>query len=130
MTGPEHYKEGERLLSQASHVRSPDNHEPVHADGEPMPPAVHAALISRANAHFAAATAAANALSAALRLIGDDQQVTEWCKAIGATTSTPDSHRVAMARALVDEFDEGGLMTPATVERLREALDQTGGDRR
>ncbi|MEO3860955.1 hypothetical protein [Acrocarpospora sp. B8E8] len=51
LTGAEHRREAERLLSEASFVRSPDHPQPVHRDGSEMPPSTHAALIARAHAH-------------------------------------------------------------------------------
>jgi hypothetical protein len=130
VTGPEHYKEGERLLSQASYVRSDNNHEPVHADGEPMPPAVHAALTARANTHFAAALAAATALQAALPLIGDDQQVTEWGRAVGTAIDTNQGARISSALAILDDLEARVGITWGAANKLREALGQQGGARR
>lgn len=59
MSGPQHFTEGERLLSEASFVRSPEDPQPVGRHGGELYPAVHAALLGRAMAHFAAAHAAA-----------------------------------------------------------------------
>lgn len=110
MTGPEHYSEAEQILAAAKDADAGADRDDI------------VLLLKFAELHFAAARTAALALQAALPLIGDDQQVTDWCKAIGTDASTADSSRVAMARALIDDFDEEGLMTPATVERLREVL--------
>lgn len=57
MNREDHYREGERLLSDASHVDAYGN--PVTRDGRLMQPDEHAALIGRARAHFAAALAEA-----------------------------------------------------------------------
>lgn len=124
MTGPEHYREGERLLSEASFVRSPSDPRPVTRDGRKLHPAAHAALISRARAHFDAARAAAEALRAVLPLVGDDQQVTNWAKTIGvsADTAQVDRSRVDNAIGLVDEWQHKGIITPDDAAEMYKAL--------
>ncbi|MEU8040945.1 hypothetical protein [Streptosporangium sp. NPDC049078] len=124
MRGPDHYREGERLLSDASFVRSPDGPTPITRGGEEMHPAVHAALISRAQAHFAAAHAAAVALQAVLPLVGDDQQVTDWAKAIGVSNNTAQvsRSRVDNAIGLVDEWQRKGIVTPGDAAEMYKAL--------
>lgn len=62
MTGPEHYKAAERLLSDASFTTSTGT--PVSREGYPIDPRVHAALLGRAQVHATLALAAANAMSA------------------------------------------------------------------
>ncbi|MCK2219757.1 hypothetical protein MF672_039070 [Actinomadura sp. ATCC 31491] len=112
MTGPEHYHEGERLLQESQTEEAP---EWVMARAQ------------QAQAHFAAADAAATALAAALPLIGDDQQVTDWAKAIGVTFTTPDLVRIDDALALLDQLGQEGLIVPVTAERLREVLRRRNG---
>jgi hypothetical protein len=80
--GSEHYREGERLLSNASWIGADG---PVQRDGSLFQPGEYEALIARARTHFAAAEAAATALRAVLPLVGGDcTEVTEWARAIGA----------------------------------------------
>jgi hypothetical protein len=62
LTGPEHYRAAERLLSQASHEGVTGN--PVTHQGMPMRPEVHAALIARAQVHATLAAVAATAMHA------------------------------------------------------------------
>ncbi|MEU6610116.1 VWA domain-containing protein [Streptomyces shenzhenensis] len=49
MTGPEHYREAERLLSEA--LFTSITGKPATRDGLPMPPETQAALIARARVH-------------------------------------------------------------------------------
>ena len=60
MTGPEHYREAERLLSEASFTGGVTE-QPVTRDGLPRTPGAHAALIARAQVHATLALAAATA---------------------------------------------------------------------
>lgn len=76
MNGSEHYREGERLLSQASMF--------THEGGPFVDPARSAALAAMATAHFAAAQAAATALPTVVQMMGDSAEVTAWAIAIGA----------------------------------------------
>ncbi|MDX3831355.1 hypothetical protein [Streptomyces europaeiscabiei] len=64
MTGPEHYRAAERLLSQASHESITGN--PVTHQGMPMRPEHQAALIARAQVHATLAHTAATAMQAPL----------------------------------------------------------------
>lgn len=57
MNGSEHFRAGERVLSDASFCVSPTDAAPMTRDGKRMDPTAHAALIGRAAAHFAAAGA-------------------------------------------------------------------------
>lgn len=61
MTGPEHYREAERLLSQASHESITGT--PVTRQGMPMRPEAQAALIARAQVHATLAAVAAHVFS-------------------------------------------------------------------
>lgn len=61
MNGPEHYREAQRLLSQASHEDIAGN--PVSHEGRPIRPETHAALIARANVHAQLAAVAAHVTS-------------------------------------------------------------------
>ncbi|MET8334423.1 hypothetical protein [Streptosporangium canum] len=129
MTGPEHYRAGERLLSEASFVHSPDDPQPVNRRGAELHPTAHAALVGRAQAHFAAAGVAAMALQAVLPLVGDDQQVTDWAKAIGVTADTAQVNRshVTNAVALVDEWQRRGVVTPDDAAEMYKALGEVTG---
>ncbi|WP_210534309.1 hypothetical protein [Streptomyces scabiei] len=62
MTGPEHYREAERLLSHTSYESITGT--PVTRQGMPMRPEVHAALIARAQVHATLALTAATAMQA------------------------------------------------------------------
>lgn len=62
MTGPEHYRAAERLLSQASHEGMTGT--PLSPQGLPVRPEVHAALIARAQVHATLALTAATAMQA------------------------------------------------------------------
>lgn len=63
MTGPEHYRESERLLSDASFTSTSGT--PVTREGRPVEPRIHAALINRAQVHATLALAAATAIPTA-----------------------------------------------------------------
>lgn len=93
MTGPEHYRAAQRLLSQASHEDSVGN--PVSHHGAPIRPETHAALIARANVH--AQLAAVAATVSAQNLAGDpesrgydSEDWDEWMEAMypGSTPNT------------------------------------------
>lgn len=124
-TGPDHYREAERFAGQADGLFT--NYVDAH-DEDGSTPDVD--LIRRqtehcremGKLHATLAVAASTALQAALPLIGDDQQVTEWGRAIGVTFTTPDAVRIDDAHALVDQLGEEGLIVPAAAERLREVL--------
>ena len=81
MKGSEHYRAGERLLSDASFAG--EHGFPVKHDGSLFQPGEHEALIARAQAHFAAAQAAAAALEAVTWFAGDSPEVTEWARITG-----------------------------------------------
>lgn len=121
MNGPEHYRAGEQALSAASHLNEPG--------GRPLDPHAAAHHLALAQAHFAAAQAAAAALRAALPLVGDDHQVTEWGRAIGLTFTSPDSVRVADARTLLADWETQGLIGENLARDLRAALGVKDGDR-
>jgi hypothetical protein len=77
MTGPEHYREAERHLSAASHLREPD--------GLPADPAATAHHLAMAQIHTDLATAAATALNASVLAFAHDlgdSRVNEWDAAI------------------------------------------------
>ncbi|KJK40255.1 hypothetical protein UK15_07865 [Streptomyces variegatus] len=57
MTGPEHYRAAERLLSEASFESITGN--PVTRDGHPRTPEAKAALIAQAHVHAQLAAVAA-----------------------------------------------------------------------
>jgi hypothetical protein len=63
VTGPEQFREAERLLSEASFVASPDDPRPCTRGGNEMRPDVHHGLVGRALAHATLALAAATALN-------------------------------------------------------------------
>lgn len=82
MTGAEHYREAERLLSDASFTGT--HGHPVNRDGDLLQPGQHAALIARAQVHADLAKAAAAVLPTIVRFMGDNAEVTRWAKATGA----------------------------------------------
>lgn len=73
MNGAWHYQEAERLLGESLRVKLGD--------------AAHLGLVADAQAHATLALAAASALPVVLRMMGDDQEITEWGKAIGWSSS-------------------------------------------
>jgi hypothetical protein len=111
MTGPEHYRQAEQILAEAENSAPDASCDDV------------ALMLQFANTHFTAATAAATALRAALPLIGDDQQVSDWCKAIGVTVGTSQSARITSALSLIDEMTEDGRIIDGA-DQLRAALGQ------
>ncbi|MEV4287413.1 hypothetical protein AB0K40_18055 [Nonomuraea bangladeshensis] len=113
MNGPDHYRDAERAFENAKSYEPGSVQERFQLDA--------------AQYHATMALAAATALQAALPLIGDDQQITDWAKAIGVTFTTPDLVRIDDALALLDQLDEEGLIVPATAERLREVLRRKNG---
>lgn len=117
-SGPEHWNKAQALLSDAENASPNASSEDI------------ALLLKFADTHFNAARTAAVALQAALPLIGDDQQITDWSKAIGVTFSLPAEVRITDALAQIDELDEAGLILPSSARKLREALGQTGGEPR
>jgi hypothetical protein len=60
MTGPEHYRAAERLLSDASFTSITGT--PVTREGRPVEPRIHATLIDLAQVHATLALAAATAM--------------------------------------------------------------------
>ena len=120
MTGPEHYRAAERLLSEASFVRAPDDPRPV----DRLHPAAHAALIARAQVHATLADAATKALPVILPLVGDDQQVTDWARALGITTDTAQVNRsqITDALALLDTWEHIGVVGTDDAHAMRQAL--------
>jgi hypothetical protein len=64
MTGPEHYRAAERLLSDASFTSIAGT--PVTREGRPVEPKIHATLIDLAQVHATLALAAATAMGAAV----------------------------------------------------------------
>lgn len=88
MNGAEHYRAAQKLLSQASHSHSKEDLWPRNpVNGADLDPVLHASLIARAQVHATLALAAASAMPAVLQMMGDDQEVTEWGKAIGWATA-------------------------------------------
>lgn len=114
MTGPDHFRNGERLLAEAKKTH------PFSIEAEDIP--AYALLVAQANAHFAAAQAAATALAAALPLVGDDQQVTDWGRAVGATLTTNQGARIGCALDLLEEWEHKGIALPSDVAQLRHIL--------
>ncbi|MGW1267575.1 hypothetical protein [Streptomyces sp. NPDC002491] len=85
MNGPEHYREAERLLSEASFSSITGN--PVTREGLPMRPEQHAALIARAGVHAQLADVAVKARPGAYH--GEEGKLREqraWDQAIRPTT--------------------------------------------
>lgn len=74
MNGPQHYREGERHLSAASHLDKPG--------GKPVDPTGAMYHLMAAQAHFAAAQAAAEAGQLADRYVGDGPHINEWRDAV------------------------------------------------
>lgn len=88
MNGSEHYREGERLLSQASLT---DRHgNPVNEKGTLLMPGAHEAVVRRAMAHFAAAQAAATALGTVTGYVGDSDEITAWARITGILPARTD----------------------------------------
>lgn len=75
MNGPQHYREGERHLSAASHLDKPG--------GLPVDRSAAAYHLTAAQTHFAAAQAAATADQLADRYVGDGPHINEWRNATG-----------------------------------------------
>jgi hypothetical protein len=73
MTGPEHYREAERLLGMA--------HRFTYGDGADA--TVGAALAAEAQAHATLALAAATAGQLADRYVGDGNHIDYWRTALG-----------------------------------------------
>ena len=80
MNGPQHYTEGERHLSAASHVNRPG--------GKPIDPTASAFHLATAQAHFAAAQVAVAADQLADTYVGDGPHINEWRAAVGDTKTT------------------------------------------
>jgi hypothetical protein len=115
MTGPDHYRDAERAFENAKAEESGNAKERFFLDA--------------AQFHATMAHAAATALQAALPLVGDDQQVTDWCKAVGVTVDTSQDARISSALELVEEFSNRAWILPIAADKLRAALGKTGGDR-
>ncbi|GGQ83418.1 hypothetical protein [Streptomyces flaveolus] len=81
MNGPQHYREGERHLSAASHLDK--------QGGKPVDPSASIYHLQAAQAHFAAAQAAAAAARLADRYVGDGPHINDWRNAIGDTGQAP-----------------------------------------
>ncbi|MYS74477.1 hypothetical protein GTY88_29275 [Streptomyces sp. SID5926] len=75
MNGPQHYREGERHLSAASHLDKPG--------GKPVDPGLSMFHLQAAQAHFAAAQAAAEAAQLTDRYVGDGDHINDWRRATG-----------------------------------------------
>jgi hypothetical protein len=74
MTGPEHYREAERLIGERRKKRervSPDSGE----------------LLAEAQVHATLADAAARALPTVVLMMGDNNEVTDWARATGVHPS-------------------------------------------
>lgn len=81
MNGPQHYTEGERHLSAASHLNRPG--------GKPVDPSAAAYHLMAAQAHFAAAQTATAAAQLADRYVGDGPHISEWRQAVGDPALAP-----------------------------------------
>lgn len=127
MNGPDHYRDAERLAENAAEWLDGDT--PGMTGFSVQECRTRGTLnLAAAQVHATLALAAATALQAALPLVGDDQQVTEWCGAIGATLDTNQGARIASALALIDEMYERGLILD-DVNKLRAVLGAKDGDR-
>ncbi|MEU1141820.1 hypothetical protein ABZ392_33930 [Streptomyces sp. NPDC005885] len=87
MNGPEHYREAERLLSEASFTGITGN--PVTRDGMPVRPELQAALIARAQVHATLAAVAVQARPGAY--YGEEGELREqraWEQAIRPATKS------------------------------------------
>lgn len=73
MTGPEHYREAERLADHAHHFTYGDGADPVTG----------AALAAEAQVHATLALAAATALTSSLATFSDEPEITAWRGAAG-----------------------------------------------
>ncbi|MGW0869912.1 hypothetical protein ACWD3Z_05400 [Streptomyces sp. NPDC002740] len=85
MNGPEHYREAERLLSDASFFGATGS--PMTREGLPMRPEHHAALIAQASVHAQLADVAAKVRPGTY--YGEEGELREqraWDQAIRPTT--------------------------------------------
>lgn len=73
MTGPEHYRKGEKLLAESWDVLRPNDEGPCEADR----------MIAAANAHFLAAQITVQVALLADKYIGDGDHINAWRKATG-----------------------------------------------
>lgn len=94
MTGPEHYIEAERLLSDASFAKGENGAFPVRRDGTAFAPGEHAALIARAQTHALLANAAARALIDETPHSDSMSEYRAWHEVAGSEyrTNTPGEH--------------------------------------
>lgn len=83
LTGPEHYRAAEKLLSRASFERSVSDPAPS------LDPQVTALLVARAQVHATLAAAAATAELLADRYVGDGEHINDWRSAVGRPTGRP-----------------------------------------
>jgi hypothetical protein len=81
MNGSQHYREGERHLSAASHLDKPG--------GKPVDPSASMYHVMSAQAHFAAAQVAVSAARLADRYVGDGEHINEWRNATGGPEAGP-----------------------------------------
>ncbi|MEV6580203.1 hypothetical protein AB0M92_18795 [Streptomyces sp. NPDC051582] len=107
MNGPQHYIEGERHLSAASHLDRPG--------GKPTDPSASAYHLMAAQAHFAGAQAAAAAGLLADKYAGDGAHINEWRAAIAATKKVNDDPWVGQP----DPYIPGQPYSPPVEMALR-----------
>ena len=124
MEGPQHYREAEQLLSDASFTRSEHDLSPVTRGGAYLAPATHAVLLARAQVHATLALAAANVLSPLLSHYELPEDIRAWllatCGPEGEDQADEQPDGVAEPTATVDaEHDD-----PAHVDG---ALDRIAG---
>src|SRR6185312_2125403 len=83
LTGPEHYRAAEKLLSRASFGRSESDAAPS------LDPQTTALLVARAQVHATLAAGAASAERLADRYVGDGDHVNYWLDAVGRRAGRP-----------------------------------------
>lgn len=111
MNGPQHYTEGERHLSAASHVNRPG--------GKPIDPTASAFHLATAQAHFAAAQVAVAAAQLADTYVGDGPHINEWRTAVGDTKTTQTDPWATRHAAEFGPYIPGRPYSPSVETALR-----------
>lgn len=112
MNGPQHYREGERHLSNASFLDKPG--------GRPVDPSAFMHHVLAAQAHFTAAQTAATAAQLADRYVGDGPHINEWRQAIGEPRVAPaDDPWAARQAAEAGPYIKGQPYSPPVETALR-----------
>ena len=99
LTGPEHYRAAEKLLSRASFEQSAEDPSPA------LDPQATALLVARAQVHATLAATAVSAEQFADRYVGDGKHVNDWRNAVGRRPGRPSADVVAAY--IHDDHDAG-----------------------